>query len=115
MNNESIEQLRKNVFTEPITKEVRSNLIAYIQLLTVKAQVLDESERLSNKGHAIAMDICGALAFQNAEGVEHDGWLNEKDEPVLSKILKVSGVLDANPDNPEAWRQLVKLTHTLDR
>lgn len=52
------------------------------------------------------MEICGALAYQDAEGVENDGWLNPKDEPALMEILELSGTLDADANHPDKWQQL---------
>lgn len=64
---------------------------------TAEAKNLLEEQLLGEDGHDIAMDIRGAPAYQSADGVDHDGWFNEKDEPLLYQMLDVSGALDVTP------------------
>lgn len=105
--------LRQRVFSEPSGTDVRSDLVKYVSLLAVEAQGLPEDRLLGDDGHDIAMDICGALAFQGADGVEGDDWITEASEPVLFSLLSVSGELDANANNPRAWQSLFDLVGQL--
>lgn len=109
----SLQSLRSIIFKEPLTKDVRPHLIEYIRSLITKAKTLPEDRLLGAEGHDIAMDICGALAYQDAEGVDHDGWFNEKDEPLLSQILDASCPLDADPRDPDQWRRLFEVSEKL--
>lgn len=110
---DSATSLRSLVFKEPVTKDARPHLIAYIQELVAKAKDLSEEQLLSVDGHDIAMDICGALAYQSADGVNHDGWFNEKDEPLLYRMLEISGVLDVDPHHRDKWQRLFTLSEEI--
>ena len=102
--------LRKRIFIEPATKEVRPYLLDYLSLCIADARRLSKSELLGSGGHSIAMNMTGALAWQDAdEGVENDGWLNRRDEPLLCQLLDVCGVLDADANHPAEWQQLFEL------
>lgn len=112
-NFELKQALRNHIFVQPATRGVRPYLIKYVLLLVAEAKKLPEDELLDPNGHEIAVDICGALAWQGAEGVENDGWFNEKDEPVLSELLDVTGVLDVDANHPDKWQRLFELAKHL--
>jgi len=106
--------LKRHIFVEPATKEVRPYLVEYIRLSVADAERLAESDLLGPPGHSIAMDIAGALVWQAAdEGIENDGWCNQRDEPVLHQLLDVSGALDADANQAGEWQRLFELTEKL--
>lgn len=84
-----------------------------IQLLIAEAKKLPKDQLLGDRGQDIAMDICGSLAFQDAEGVTHDGWFNQKDEAILHDLLDISGALDADPVQYDEWQKLFGLSEEL--
>jgi len=108
--------LAKHIFVEPATKAVRHYLVEYLSLCAAEARGLSQSELLGPDGHGIAMDMAGALVWQDAdEGVANDGWLNRRDEPVLCQLLDVSGVLDADANHADEWTRLFELAEHLKR
>lgn len=108
------QKLKGHVFVEPATRKVRSYLVAYVSLLVADAKELSRDDLLASKGHDIAMDVCGVLAWQSARGVKNDGWLNEESEPILSELLDIASVLDADSNHPYAWRRFFELAEQLN-
>jgi hypothetical protein len=78
-----------------------------------RAKSLSENDLLEGEGNDISSSICGALAWQGADGVKGEDWINEKDEPTLWRILEISGKLDVDADNLTAWHELFKLADSL--
>jgi len=109
-----LQTLKNLVFTEPSSKAVRPHLLELIRFQINRAHLLSNQELLHGEGANIAAVICGAIAWNSAdEGVEHDGWLNANDEPLLFDILNVSGSLDADGNDKEKWIQLFELVERL--
>ncbi len=106
---------RQLIYPKLSTKQVRPYLVEHVLYLIGEAKKLSRDELLSDGGygHGIAIDMCGVLAWQDASGVENDGWFNEKDEPLLYELLNVSGSLDGNPDQPDQWKRLMELSEQL--
>lgn len=113
MDNDKLRALHREILKEPIRRTIRPRVVQYVLELSTQASLLAEEDLAGTKGHSIAMDICGALGFQTADGVDHDNWLNQKDEPILSDILAVSSILDFDSDNRNAWKQFFNLTSAL--
>lgn len=109
-----LQDLKNKVYVEPSTKATRPYLVELIKLQISDAKALSEKQLLGSEGADIATDVCGAIAWNDAdEGVEHDSWLSAENEPILYKILNVSGVLDENSNNKEKWLELFSLVDTL--
>lgn len=111
--NQTERQLKEIIFSEPSSHQTRPQIVDYLHILNQKIQNLDTEHLLNDEGHAIAMDITGALAFQGAEGVKGEDWITPEREPLLYDILGMAATLDADPNNPEAWRQLSDLLDEL--
>lgn len=114
MTKERLQELNREIFSEPITRLKRPALVEYIHLLTGRAKNLPKGQLLGEEGHGIAMDICGALAFQGAAGVHHDNWLNNNDEAILSELLAITGQLDIDAHNKMAWAKFFELVDLID-
>lgn len=102
-----LSDIRKRIFCEPSSAEVRPLLIDYIKSLLITASSLSKESLLGSEGHTIAMDITGALAFQGAKGVTGSDWITKQDEPLLFDILRIAARLDEDANNSEAWDKLL--------
>lgn len=108
-----VQELKNKIFVEPISKDVRPALIRYVKQQSRVAKELSSDALLSSEGSSIAGDICAAIAWQDAEGVQNDGWFNGEDEPTLHELLGVSGILDADGNHPDIWEKLFSLAEKL--
>ena len=109
---------RKNILIDFPTVSVRPALVTYVKTAIDEAKTLPLSELLTDgsRGHDIAGDISTALLWQLADGSNDrsDGWLNEKDEPVLYALFDISGSLDGTPSQEDEWERLFQLADQLD-
>jgi hypothetical protein len=89
--------------------------VEYIHILADEAKGLTTYELLHGKGSGIGGSICGAISYLSADsGVVHDGWINEKDEPLLIEILDASGRIDIGFDlEMKHWQLLFDLVDNL--
>lgn len=106
MDNKEFAELRTTIFTEPTTESKKPDLVRYVKILLNEASQLSADELTGDKGHAIAMSITGALAFQGAQGVNGEDWITKDSEPVLYDILDAAGQLDADPRDKTLWEKL---------
>ncbi len=103
--------LKKHIYVEPSTESVKPYLVEYLHILIAKAKELNEHELLFGEGLHISSDICGSIGWQDADGIENNGWL--KSETVLVNLLNVSGVLDYDTNNRDKWRELFDIADEL--
>lgn len=89
----TILQASNEVLVEPTNSKLRPKLIKLIKLLTAHAKQLSKDDLYGSAGADIASTLCGALAWQGANGVDGDDWINEKNEPVLFALMSVSSAL----------------------
>lgn len=106
-------QLRLAVHSEPTTQALRPYVVEYLRRRAAEAQALSNDEILHSKGWDKASRICGALAWQGADGVEGDDWITEEDEPELFQALQLSGKLDIDSNNQAAWDELFAIIDKL--
>lgn len=107
ISNQSDElRLRKQVFAEPSSRNIRPAMVNYLKLLSQRIDSLTSEELIGGEGHSIAMDIAGAIAFQGADGVSGDDWVTCDEEPELYEILNVAVVLDEEPEDFANWKKL---------
>lgn len=109
---------RKNILVDFPTVSVRPALITFVKDAIGEAKTLPLPERIvdGSRGHDIAGDISTALLWQLADGSNErsDGWLNEKDEPILYEMFDISGSLDGTPSQEDKWGKLFQLADRLD-
>lgn len=103
--------LSRKVHSEPTGRHLRPYLIDYIQIQIEQVQQLSAEELLHGRGDRVVASICGALAWQGANN--GDEWITEQTEPVLWRLLELSGKLDANSDDIEAWNELTSVANKL--
>lgn len=107
------QELKNLIYVEPSTASVRPYLIDYVLLLCDQATKMSKNNLLNGAGRDIAIDITSAIAWQDAEGVNNNGWFNKNSEPLLTQILEVSGRLDADSSSTEHWMLLLDLVAQL--
>lgn len=111
---EYIYSLSRRVYSEPTSPELKPYLLEYIQYYIDQARSVTDEELTHGKvGSDVSSSICGALAWQGANGVEGEDWVTEGSEPLLWAILNASCTLDASTDNLPVWRELLSLTEKL--
>ena len=110
---QSINSLSRKIFIEPTSRNLRPYIVEYIHLHINRAKSLSENDLLEGEGNDISSSICGALAWQGADGVEGEAWVNEIDEPKLWKILEIAGKLDVDSNDLTAWHKLFELVDNL--
>ncbi|MFZ1360902.1 MAG: hypothetical protein WAS27_02670 [Candidatus Saccharimonadales bacterium] len=108
-----IYSIKEKVYTEPTSEQVRPHLVEYIQFYIDEAKSVSRDELLHGKGNDIASIICGALAWQGADGVEGDDWIDQEREPVLWKILEITSRLDIDANDADAWQKLFAVVDEL--
>ncbi|TLG09441.1 hypothetical protein FEK35_15050 [Nocardia cyriacigeorgica] len=109
----SLRQLRQEVFTEPAAKTTRPALVEYLHAHATLARSIPPAELYAGQGDDIAADICGALAWPGAEGVDGDDWITADSEPGLWRALELSSELDINSNNPAVWQELLDVIDRL--
>lgn len=108
-----LHQLRQKVFAEPATKTARPALLDYLHAQAKLAKSLPLAELHTGKGGSIAADICGALAWPGAEGVDGDDWITADSEPRLWRALELSSELDVDSNKSTAWQELLDVIDRL--
>ena len=107
---EHIHALSRKVYSEPTGAELKPYILEYIRYYIDQANNASNEELLYGKiGAEASSNICGALAWQGATGVEGEDWITEESEPLLWKISSVACTLDADTNNLPAWRELLSL------
>ncbi|MFF0492840.1 hypothetical protein ACFYTQ_27735 [Nocardia sp. NPDC004068] len=109
-------QLRLKVYSEPTSKKLRPYIVEYLRRRAAEARAVSNEDMLRGKGAGWgdpAGYICGALAWQGADGVEGDDWITEEDEPELFQALQLSGKLDIDTNNQTAWDELLAIIDRL--
>ena len=103
-----MQKLREQVFSDPPTQEIRDDLTTYVLTLVDKARKLPKDELLSEDGQGIAMDICGALAWNYYSGEAHDndGWFTKESDPAFDEILLYASPLDVDANDFGSWEKL---------
>ncbi len=107
-------RLRKQVFAEPSSRDIRPAMVNYLKLLSQRIDSLTSEELIGGEGHSVAMDITGALAFQGADGVNGDDWVTRDEEPELYEILNVAAMLDEDSEDFANWKKLSLLLQSLE-
>lgn len=102
-----LSHLRQEIFVEPATETTRPALLKYLRTQAKLAKSMPSADLYEGKGNGIAADICGALAWPGATGVDGDNWITPTSEPLLWRVLELSSELDIDSNNPTAWQELL--------
>lgn len=109
-----ISEIQPSLTREPITGAIRPATVEFIKLIGAELHTLNQSQLYGREGDALAGRILSVLAMQSADGVDHDNWLNEVDEPLLEEILNLAGALDLDSNQPDVWEKLLKVISELE-